>query len=89
MKDMDLKGAFCGRKLRTTIIDESLARAADLVCRNFTALCPNQLQVAGLAYIAMYSGFVYVAFVIDVSAWVHRRLPCLRSLKIDLALCAL
>lgn len=32
MKDMDLKGAFRGRKLRTTIPAESLARPADLMC---------------------------------------------------------
>ena len=33
--------------------------------RNFTAPQPNQLWVADLTYVASWSGFVYVAFVID------------------------
>ena len=68
MKDMGLKGVIRGRKIRTTIPDESANRPADLVCRNFIALRPNQLWVADLTYVAMYSGFAYVAFVIDVFA---------------------
>ena len=68
MKYVGLKGSFCTRKLRTTIADESLARSADLVCRNFTALRPNQLWVVGLAYVAIYRGFACVAFIIDVFA---------------------
>ena len=68
MKDMGLKGVIRGRKLRTTIADESLARPADLVGKNFTALRPNQLWVADLTYVAVRSGFVYAAFVIDTFA---------------------
>ena len=68
MKDMGLKGVVRGRKIRTTIPDESANRPADLVCRNFTALRPNQLWVADLTYVAVRSGFVYAAFVIDTFA---------------------
>jgi transposase InsO family protein len=68
MKDMGLKRVVRGRKIRTTIPDESANRPADLVCRNFTALCPNQLWVADLTYVATWSSFVYVAFVIDIFA---------------------
>jgi putative transposase len=51
---------------RTTIAIEISARPADLVERNFTAAAPNALWVADLTYVSSWSGFVYVAFVIDV-----------------------
>jgi len=40
----------------------------DLVARDFTASRPNQLWVADFTYVATWSGFVYVAFVIDAFA---------------------
>jgi transposase InsO family protein len=45
-----------------------LIRPADLVQRQFTADRPNQLWVADITYVATWSGFAYVAFVVD-----HRR----------------
>ena len=42
--------------------------AADLVDRQFVATRPNQLWVSDFTYVATWSGFVYVAFVIDVFA---------------------
>ncbi len=51
--------------------DESAARPADLVDRDFTAERPNQLWVADLTYVATWTGFVYVAFVNS-----NRRLHC-------------
>jgi len=68
MKDMGSKSVVRGRKIRTTIPDESANRTADLVGKNFTALRPNQLWVADLTYVAVRSGFVYAAFVIDTFA---------------------
>ncbi|MEF9412469.1 IS3 family transposase, partial [Rhodococcus sp. IITD102] len=38
----------------------------DLVERDFTATAPNQLWVADLTYVRTQSGWVYVAFVLDV-----------------------
>ena len=38
----------------------------DLVKREFSAQRPNQLWVADFTYVACWSGFVYVAFVVDV-----------------------
>src|SRR5262249_57161870 len=61
----------------------------DLVTRQFTATCPNQLWVADLTYVATWRGFVYVAFVIDAFS---RRIVGWRvshSLRSDLALDAL
>ena len=61
-----LGGAMRGGKQRTTIPDEVAARPVDLVRRDFTATRPNQLWVADLTYVATWTGFVYVAFIIDV-----------------------
>jgi transposase InsO family protein len=89
MRDLGLRGVVRGRKFKTTIPDDSAARPADLVMRDFTATRPNQLWVADLTYVATWRGFVYVAFVIDVFA---RRIVGWRassSLRTDLALDAL
>lgn len=89
MREMDLKGAVRGRKYKTTRADQTQRRPADLVDRNFTASRPNQLWVADLTYVATWSGFVYVSFVIDAYA---RRIVgwrASRSLRTDLALDAL
>jgi len=69
--------------------DTAAARAADLVRREFEAQRPNQLWVSDPAYVATWSGFVYVAFVIDVYA---RRIVgwrASRSVKTDIVLDAL
>jgi len=66
MDDLDLSGVVRGKKKRTTVPDEVSPRPADLVERNFTATAPNRLWVADLTYVSTWSGFVYVAFVIDV-----------------------
>ncbi len=89
MWQMGLRGAVRGRKFKTTIPDDSVARPADLVMRDFTATRPNQLWVADLTYVATWRGFAYVAFIIDVFA---RRIVGWRvsgSLRTDLALDAL
>lgn len=89
MRDLGLRGVVRGRKFKTTIPDDSAARPADLVSRDFTATRPNQLWVADLTYVATWRGFVFVAFVIDVFA---RRIVGWRasnSLRTDLALDAL
>jgi len=89
MREMGLQGAIRGRKFKTTVGDDAAARPADLVRRDFTATRPNQLWVADLTYVATWSGFVFVAFVIDVYA---RKIVGWRvssSLRTDLALDAL
>jgi transposase InsO family protein len=90
MRQLGIRGATRGRAFTTTTIsDEALARPADLVDRDFTAAAPNRLWVADLTYVATWSGFVYVAFVVDVFS---RRIVGWRastSLRTDLALDAL
>jgi putative transposase len=89
MRAMGLEGAVRGRKVRTTIADESAARPADLVSREFTANRPNELWVADLTYVATWKGFVFVAFVIDVFARTIVGWRASGSLRTDLALDAL
>jgi putative transposase len=68
MRSLGLQGAVRGRKCRTTIADDSAERPLDHVNRQFRAMRPNELWVADFTYVATWSGFVYVAFVIDVFA---------------------
>jgi putative transposase len=68
MHSLGLEGAVRGRKCRTTIADDSADRPLDHVNRQFEATRPNQLWVADFTYVATWTGFVYVAFVIDVFA---------------------
>lgn len=48
--------------------DDAAGRPLDRVNRLFQANRPNQLWVADFTYVATWSGFVYVAFVVDVFA---------------------
>jgi putative transposase len=52
--------------VRTTDSDATLERLADLVDRRFTAAAPNRLWVADITYVKTHTGWVYVAFIIDV-----------------------
>lgn len=90
MDDLDLEGVVRGkRKPITTIATELDTRPDDLVDRNFTASAPNALWVADLTYVSTSSGFVYVAFVIDVFSRFIVGWRISRSLQADVALDAL
>ena len=68
MRSMGLQGVVRGRKVRTTIPDPAAACPLDQVNRQFRAPRPNALWVSDFTYVATWSGFVYVAFVIDAFA---------------------
>jgi transposase InsO family protein len=89
MQNLGIQGVVRGKKYRTTIPDDSAARPADLVQRQFTATRPNQLWVADITFVATWSGVVYVAFVIDVFARYIVGWRVWNSLKTDLVLDAL
>jgi transposase InsO family protein len=89
MRKMGLVGARRGRRRRTTIPDAIAPRPADLVDRNFSVDRPNELWVADLTYVATWSGFVYVAFVIDAFSRFIVGWQTSTSLRSDLALDAL
>jgi putative transposase len=89
MGELHLQGVRRGKPHKTTTPAPSAARPADLVERNFSATRPNQLWVADLTYVATWSGFVYVAFVIDAFSRMLVGWQASRSLRTDLALDAL
>jgi putative transposase len=89
MGELGLQGVCRGTPRRTTTTDAAAARPADLVERNFSAARPNQLWVADLTYVATWSGFVYVAFIIDAFSRFLVGWQASRSLWTDLALDAL
>jgi transposase InsO family protein len=90
MGKMGLRGAVRGRAFKvTTVADDSQARPVDRVGRRFVAEHPNQLWVADITYVATWSGFVYVAFVIDVFSRAIVGWRVSSSLRSDLALDAL
>ena len=66
MCELDIRGAARTRSVRTTRPDKSSPRAPDLVKRQFTAERPNELWVSDFTYVPTWSGFAYVAFIIDV-----------------------
>jgi len=61
---------FCGASRRkfvvTTVRDKNARPAPDLVDRNFTADAPNRLWVADITYVPTWSGFLFLAIVLDV-----------------------
>ena len=68
MREMGLHGVIRGKPLRTTISDKAAPCPLDRVNRQFHAPAPNRLWVSDFTYVSTWSGFVYVAFVIDVYA---------------------
>jgi len=92
MRDMGLSGVVRGHRFKpptTTIGDEAAFRPADLVERQFQAPAPNRLWVADLTYVKTHSGWVYVAFIIDVFSRFVVGWQASRSLRSDLAIDAL
>ncbi len=65
MRDLGLQGVIRGKSVRTTIHDKAAPCPLDRVNRQFRALRPNALWVSDFTYVATWTGFVYVAFVID------------------------
>ena len=68
MRHAGLEGARRGKQKRTTIADPAAQRPDDLVSRRFAPLAPNRLWVADITYVSTWSGWVYVAFVVDAYA---------------------
>ena len=86
IRAMGLRGVVRSRTTRTAIAVDKDSRPLDLVQRRFRADPPNQLLLTDFSYVATWSGFVYVAFVVDVFSRmiVGWRLPT--SMSADLTL---
>ncbi len=70
MQAAGMQGVSRRRWVRTTIRDEKLRPAPDLVQRQFTATAPNQVWVADITFIPTWEGWVYLAAVEDM--WSRR-----------------
>ena len=68
MRVMGLHGVIRGKAIRTTTPDKAAPCPLDHVNRHFHAPTPNRLWVSDFTYVSTWSGFVYVAFVIDAYA---------------------
>ena len=70
MRVAGLRGVQIKRFVRTTIPDSYSAAVVDRVDRRFQAPGPDRLWVADITYIPTWSGFLYLAMVLDV--WSRR-----------------
>ena len=68
MRAMGLEGVIRGKPIRTTFSDKAAPCPLDHVNRQFHAPRPNVLWVSDFTYVSTWTGFVYVAFVIDTYA---------------------
>ena len=68
MRGMGLQGVIRGKPVRTTVPDKTAPCPLDHVNRVFHAPAPNMLWLSDFTYVSTWSGFVYVAFVIDAYA---------------------
>ena len=70
MREAGLQGASRRRCLSTTVRERDRRPAPDLVERKFSAESRDRLWVADITYIPTWSGFLYLAVVLD--AWSRR-----------------
>jgi putative transposase len=68
MAALGLQGVIRGKPVRTTVQDKAAPCPLDHVNRVFHAPAPNMLWLSDFTYVSTWSGFVYVAFVIDAYA---------------------
>lgn len=68
MRQMGWQGVIRGKPVKTTISDKAAPCPLDHVNRQFKAPAPNVLWLSDFTYVATWTGFVYVAFVIDAYA---------------------
>ena len=68
MAGLGLQGVIRGKPIKTTIADRAAPCPLDHVNRQFHAPAPNMLWLSDFTYVSTWTGFVYVAFVIDAYA---------------------
>jgi len=89
MRAAGLRGVTPQRYVTTTVADLHADRAIDRVQRHFKAEGPDRLWVADITYVPTWTGFLYLAIVLDV--WSRRIVGWAmeRHLKTELVLAAL
>jgi putative transposase len=68
MRRLGLRGVVRGKAVKTTVSHTATPCPQDQVNRQFKADRPNALWVSDFTYVSTWTGFVYVAFVVDVFA---------------------
>jgi putative transposase len=66
MRSAGLRGATLRRYVVTTLSDSGTRAATDLVDRQFYADGPDRLWVADITFVPTWTGFLYLAMVLDV-----------------------
>ena len=66
MRSVALAGVSRRKRPHTTVRSRGVAKAPDLVQRQFTAEAPDRLWVADITYVPTRAGFLYLAVVVDV-----------------------
>jgi len=70
MRSAGIKGLQRPKYVTTTVSDREADRALDQVDRDFSAEGPDRLWVADITYVPTWTGFLYLAIVLDV--WSRR-----------------
>jgi len=65
MRAAGLVGVSRRKAFHTTVRDRDAPSIPDLVQRDFTAPAPNRLWVADITYVPTWTGFLYLAVVVD------------------------
>jgi len=90
MAALGLSGVGNSRTTRTTRpAPQGASHPGDKLERNFTASAPNMKWVADITYVPTWSGFVYVAFIMDLFSRAIVGWSVDTTLRADLALNAL
>lgn len=66
MRDCGLRGVRPHRRRRTTLVDQALPVADNLVARDFDVTAPNQVWAADITYVRTWEGWLYLAVVLDL-----------------------
>ena len=66
MRERNIHGVSRRKGFTTTVRDRDARPAPDLVERKFTAAAPDQLWVADITYVPTWTGFLFLAIVLDV-----------------------
>lgn len=89
MRALGLAGVGNARSTTTTRPSTTASYPGDLVRRDFTAEAPDTRWVADITYVPTWSGFAYVAFVMDLFSRMIVGWRVDTTLRTDLALDAL
>ena len=89
MRESGLAGVSRRRGTRTTCVDRSHRAAPDRVERQFTADAPDRIWLADITYVPTWTGFLYLAIVLDVFSRKVEGWAMANHLRTELVLAAL